>query len=51
MKRIATLIMLIAVAACTNPVGLDTTADSGNHTADSGNATADSGNHTAGSGS
>lgn len=51
MKKIAAVILLVAVAACSNPVGLDTTAGSGSTTAGSGSTTAGSGNTTAGSGS
>lgn len=51
MKKLAAVLMLVALAACSSPLGLDHTTDSGNHTTDSGSHTTDSGNHTTDSGS
>jgi hypothetical protein len=54
MKKLVAIAMMLAVAACTNPVSVfedDHTTDSGSHTTDSGSHTTDSGSHTTDSGS
>jgi hypothetical protein len=53
MKKLAALLLLVAVAACVNPVALPDdghTTSGGNYTTSSGNYTTSSGNYTTSSG-
>ena len=54
MKKLVAIAMMLAIAACTNPVSVfedDHTTSSGSHTTSSGSHTTSSGSHTTSSGS